>query len=393
MVPMFIDAVWNSGDGITGGFLTKALATVCLILGLLKFAKDAPQLFKTIFASGGGLFAGLDWKPGMKRRVSENEYAMKGIGGAVGLAAGGVGAGVMAFRKGYKDANPKGDVGTGKALALGLASGLRGFGHGAFAGAKNGLKNSPTEFSGKALLNAASSGVSSGQASEVKASNKRDQYGGLMHPLQSIDRHMTEFGENFVEGWHNVGNTLSGANINNAAVETIKTANGTIDSYLGLAESAVKPYDDAFNDLQKKLIKGESVDYNGVTYTLKGDGQALNKYTAAGGRKDRDGNYYNLETGKFDPNYDPEKDSKYSNSLSALKATFDRTKNEKIASKVSKDFKDGAATYMANLNKQLSKEIGNLGTDQLKALNTIVKNANLTHGTKNVENIGQFLAK
>lgn len=393
MVPDFITAVWESGDGISGGFLTRALATVCLILGLLKFAKDAPQLFKTIFASGGGLFAGMDWKPGMKRRVSENEYAMKGIGAATGIAAGGLGAGVMAFRNSRMNAQTEGGNGALLANLKGLGAGARAMTRGAYAGAKNGLKNAPTEFSGKAIANSMGQSVNAGQAAEVKADNNRKQYGGMLHPLHSIATHATEFGDNFVEGAKNVGSTLSGANINNAAVETIKTANGTIDSYLGLAESAVKPYEDAFNDLQKKLIKGESVEYNGVTYTLKGDGQAMNKYTAAGGRKNQDGHYYNIDKGKFDPNYDPEKDSKYSNSLAALKNEFDTTKNEKIAAKVTKDFKGGAATYMANLNKQLSKELGNLGSEQLSALNTIVKNAGLTHDGKNVENIGQFLSK
>ncbi|MDE6292204.1 MAG: hypothetical protein K2L98_00825, partial [Bacilli bacterium] len=393
MVPSFIDAVWNSGSGITGGFLTKALATVCLILGLLKFAKDAPQLFKTIFASGGGLFAGLDWKPGMKRRISENEYAMKGMSTIAGGASGMLGAARMAYRDSYTKAAPEGDAGLGKARLFGWGAANRAMLRGLVTGAKSGYKSTPSEFSGKGLLNSMQEGVSGAQAAEVKAANKRQQYGGMLHPVKNATTHINEFGENFTEGWQNLGKTLNGVNMNNAAVETIKNANGTIDSYLSLAESAVKPYEDAFNDLQKKLIKGEKVEYNGVEYTLKGDGQALNKYTAAGGRKNSEGHYYNIDKGKFDPNYDPEKDSKYSNSLSALKQTFDQTKNEKIANKVRSDFKDGAATYMANLNKQLSKEIGNLGTAQVGALNDIVKNAGLTHNGNSIGSVGQFLAK
>lgn len=412
MVPMFIDAVWNSGDGITGGFLTKALATVCLILGLLKFAKDAPQLFKTIFASGGGLFAGLDWKPGMKRRVSENEYAMKGIGGAVGLAAGGVGAGVMAFRKGYKEAGAEGDVGTGSALIRGLGSGLRGFGHGAISGARNGLTNSPTEFSGKSLLNAANSGVSAGQAAEVRASNNREQYGGMLHPLQSIDRHMTEFGENFVEGWHNVGSTLSGERLNNAAVDTIKKATENMDAVIKLKD--VTNIDNAMKKLEEEIRTKGFVKYGDKYYSLDGssidagDGKSnVENHRARYGERavNADGHYFNPATGDYDHNYNPNNDRTFSSKkmvntekLGDLKSLFNQQKNQELAKAINDNYHEGASTYMANIAKQLSKELGNLGSENIAKINSKIKEGGLTfkdsHGNvRDVENINDFLSK
>ncbi len=412
-VPMFIDAVWDSGDDISGGFLTKALATVCLILGLLKFAKDAPQLFKTIFASGGGLFAGLDWKPGMKRRVSENEYAMKGIGGAVGLAAGGVGAGVMAFRNAYKKASDdSGDVGKGGAIAAGLASGLRGFGHGAFSGARNGLKNSPTEFSGKSLLNAANSGVSAGQAAEVKASNNREQYGGILHPLQSIDRHMSEFGENIKDGWHNVGSTLSGEKLNNAAVDTIKKATENMDAVIKLKD--VTNIDNAMKKLEEEIRTKGFVKYGDKYYSLDGssvdvgDGKSnVENHRARYGDRavNADGHYFNPATGDYDHNYNPNNDRTFSSKkmvntakIGDLKNIFNEQKNQELADAINKSYHEGASTYMANVAKQLSRELGNLGTANIEKINKKISDGGLTfkdsHGTvRNVENINDFLTK
>lgn len=412
MVPMFIDAVWNSGDGITGGFLTKALATVCLILGLLKFAKDAPQLFKTIFASGGGLFAGLDWKPGMKRRVSENEYAMKGLGGAVGLAAGGLGAGVMAFRNAYKNGGAEGDVGADSSLIRGLGAGLRGFGHGAFSGARNGLKNAPTEFSGKGLASAANAGVSAGQAAEVKADNNRKQYGGILHPMQSAGKHINEFGENFAEGWHNVGSALSGERLNNAAVDTIKKATDNMDAVIKLKD--VSNIDNAMKKLEEDIRTKGFVKYGDKYYSLDGssvdvgDGKSnVENHRARYGDRatNADGHYFNPAIGDYDHNYNPNNDRTFSSKkmvntekLGDLKTLFNQQKNQELAKAINENYHDGAATYMANIAKQLSKELGNLGSANIEKINKEIAKGGLTfkdshNNIRNVENINDFLTK
>ncbi len=412
MVPEFIDAVWNSGSEIPGGFLTKALATVCLILGLLKFAKDAPQLFKTIFASGGGLFAGLDWKPGMKRRVSENEYAMKGLGGAVGLAAGGVGAAVMAGRKAYNDNAPEGDVGTGKAWAAALGSGIRGLGHGAISGARNGFKNAPTEFSGKGIANAANAGVSAGQAAEVKAANNREQYGGILHPLQSIDKHATEFSENIVEGWHNIGSTLSGGKLNNAAVDTIKKATDNMDAVIKLKD--VTNIDNAMKKLEEDIRTKGFVKYGDKYYSLNGDSidvgdgkSNVENHRARYGDKatNADGHYFNPAIGDYDHNYNPNNDRTFSSKkmvntekLGDLKTLFNQQKNQELAEAINKNYHEGASTYMANIAKQLSKELGNLGTENIAKINAEIKKGGLKfkdsqNNIRDVENINDFLTK
>lgn len=422
MVPMFIDfsfsrgfggAIGDSTNSITSNnVFTRALATVCLILGLLKFAKDAPQLFKTIFASGGGLFAGLDWKPGMKRRVSENEYAMKGLGGAVGLAAGGVGAAVMAGRKAYNENAPEGDVGTDKAWAAALGAGIRGLGHGAISGARNGFKNAPTEFSGKGIANAANAGVSAGQAAEVKAANNREQYGGFLHPLQSIDKHATEFSENIVEGWHNIGSTLSGGKLNNAAVDTIKKATDNMDAVIKLKD--VTNIDNAMKKLEEDIRTKGFVKYGDKYYSLNGDSidvgdgkSNVENHRARYGDKatNADGHYFNPAIGDYDHNYNPNTDRTFSSKkmvntekLGDLKTLFNQQKNQELAEAINKNYHEGASTYMANVAKQLSKELGNLGTENIAKINAEIKKGGLKfkdsqNNIRDVENINDFLTK
>jgi hypothetical protein len=86
----------------------KGIACVILILGLLKFAQDAPDLFKTIFAFGGDLLKGMNLDP---RGQLRNDFATasKPIGkvaGGLAGAAGGLAAGAArGFRQAGADYN------------------------------------------------------------------------------------------------------------------------------------------------------------------------------------------------------------------------------------------------------------------------------------------------
>ena len=89
LVPEFVEIIFkDSMTGVKGDFLVKAITMVVLILGLLKFAKEAPELFKSLFDNGGGLFKGLNFKPGVKGRIESNEYAMKGMSAVTGARSG-----------------------------------------------------------------------------------------------------------------------------------------------------------------------------------------------------------------------------------------------------------------------------------------------------------------
>ncbi len=412
MVPTFISAVLDSNNGIKGGIMIKALATVCLILGLLKFAKDAPQLFKTIFASGGGLFAGLDWKPGMKRRVAENEYAMKGMGLATGLATGAAGAAIMAGRNAYRSTDIEGGLDRAKGWGKAGLAGIRALGRGAINGAKGGLKNAPTELSGKAFVNAATGGVNAGQAAEIKAANNREQYGGILHPIRNISTHANEFGDEFTEGWHNIGKTLRGEKLNNAAVETIKKATDNMEAVIKLKD--VTNIDNAMKKLEEEIRTKGFVKYGDKYYSLNGenvdvgDGKSnIENHKARYGAAavNADGHYFNPATGEYDHNYNPKNDPTFNSkkivntgNLKALKDIFNAQKNQELADTINKSYREGAATYMANVSKQLSKELGNLGAANIAKINEKIASGGLTftdsHGdVKQVTNIDDFLSK
>lgn len=110
MVPTIISSLFDSIKNIDSNILLKIISTVILILGLLKFAKDAPSLFKAIFTTGGTLFEGLNLKPGVKSRVEDNAYAMKGL--SYGASA--VGRTRALFKTNYLDAYDRAKFQNGK---------------------------------------------------------------------------------------------------------------------------------------------------------------------------------------------------------------------------------------------------------------------------------------
>ena len=92
-----------------------AIACVILMIGLLKFAQDAPDLLKTLFSNGSSLLKGMNLNP--KGQLKND------ISGAAKTA---VGAGKL-----------------GAGIGKGAAGAVTGFGKGAvgaFAGAKNGFR-------------------------------------------------------------------------------------------------------------------------------------------------------------------------------------------------------------------------------------------------------------
>lgn len=110
MVPIVITSLFDSIKNIEGNLFVKIISTVILILGLLKFAKDAPSLFKAIFTTGGTLFDGLNLKAGVKSRIEDNPYAMKGL--SYGASA--AGRTRALFRTNYEDAQKQARFQNGK---------------------------------------------------------------------------------------------------------------------------------------------------------------------------------------------------------------------------------------------------------------------------------------
>ena len=69
-------------------------ALVAMIFGLLKFGKELPKLVKDIFDNGSGLFSGIDWKPGVGRRLEAGKDDIVGFGKGMAKKAANVKKGV-----------------------------------------------------------------------------------------------------------------------------------------------------------------------------------------------------------------------------------------------------------------------------------------------------------
>ena len=116
LIPGVISGIFNGGFTSVGGGLVgngfgivQILSTAILILGVLQFAKDAPGMIKDLFN-----MAQFNIKTGIKNKIGENEYAMRGMTGGA------------AMTRGIFQGSKKGGFGGGV--------------HGAFSGAKQGWK-------------------------------------------------------------------------------------------------------------------------------------------------------------------------------------------------------------------------------------------------------------
>lgn len=131
LVPNVIHTLFSSfeGGGITGA-LVNSFACVIVILGILKFAQDAPGLFKEFFG-GSGSFA----LKSPSKQLSENKLggsALGFVGGGLSSAAGNI------WNSGKNLTNAQGFKGKAKALTKGIGSTASGTLGGAIRGAKNG---------------------------------------------------------------------------------------------------------------------------------------------------------------------------------------------------------------------------------------------------------------
>lgn len=129
LVPDVIHTLFSSfeGGGITGA-LVNALACVIVILGILKFAQDAPGLFKEFFG-GSGSFA----LKSPSKQLSENKLAMGGLGMAKGAIGGSLRNGFKSYRE-------------GKGIGGALLSGAGGLIGGARRGARAGYGSTTENF-------------------------------------------------------------------------------------------------------------------------------------------------------------------------------------------------------------------------------------------------------
>ena len=113
-----------------GNVMVWVLSEVIVILGILKFAGDAPDLLKQFFKASGNFSL-----KSPKKQLSENKLAMGTIGAAGAMVKTGVGNGIRAF----SSAREAGASKTGSALSA-LRHGIGGGAAGVFRGFKEGYK-------------------------------------------------------------------------------------------------------------------------------------------------------------------------------------------------------------------------------------------------------------
>lgn len=313
------------------GFL-RCIATVCLILGLLKFAKDAPELMKTLFSNGGNLFAGMNLKPGVKKRIQENDYAMKGIGGVNGAVAGTIGAGAAAY-KNYLKNHGKGDgefsLGAIGKTAISIPRGI-------VSGGRAGLKNAPTEFTYSSIKDSAFGSTQAAQTSRNKVDNRQHKVPFVQGAYDLKDAFIDEvkdWKENF-GGQNNVG-------------DIVKTINSKYSSDIETVFKRAKTEDiqKACDELVKDFRKNKPVpltDSSGVTHNASSIKEIEDFY----------------------------KRQKYE----AVQQTF--SKNDDSA----KQF----ASYFSLISKNMAHDLGSLSQANIDALNSKIVNCS-NSGIKDIQ--------
>ncbi|MDD2505067.1 MAG: hypothetical protein PHF21_02205 [Bacilli bacterium] len=107
LVPEVISNMWVTG----GNFLIQIMATVAVVLGILQFAKDGPDLLKQLFD--------LEINTSIKKRLDDNTYAQRGLA----TIGGGASSFVSNAYDGFK--NEKGVLNTAFSAAGGLIGGGR----------------------------------------------------------------------------------------------------------------------------------------------------------------------------------------------------------------------------------------------------------------------------
>lgn len=146
LIPALINSVFTSTSASGDGIIIKCIATVLLILGLLKFAQEAPELVKTMFSTGGNWMKGLNFSPSHRKHIEDNKLGMAGIGAAAGMIGGFWGGAQNARRTAAQRAGES-EGSWGKHIGAGIFGGLRG----AMTGAVHGAKNAPKELTRESM--------------------------------------------------------------------------------------------------------------------------------------------------------------------------------------------------------------------------------------------------
>lgn len=283
LVPELIDIIFvESFANVDAGLLTKALAMAALILGLLKFAKEAPELFKTLFETG--FFKGLSFKPGVRNRVTENEYAMKGMAAVGGFALGGLSAGVRGFKSRYnhiQDTAPGGGnghwtLGLGRSLRHGLWHGIKG----SFGSIPSGLSSKATNFKelGKSVVEASDKGNAHAKTAMFKHLNESYQVGKDKGFKEGVKEYFSPVVDNVKSAAEYITSSQGSqqtAEVANQVVSNISQVTGRFEKVTATLEANSK-------DAIKQLSLEGQTQFNGRSFSINpvADGNSYSVWNA-----------------------------------------------------------------------------------------------------------------
>ena len=187
-----IAASYSTTSGGVKGGIVITLATVIVILGILKFAQEAPALLKEFFGSSG--------KFALKspaKQLSENKGLMRGLGAAGGLASG--------FAKNLNHGMRHGNK--LKALGSAIAGGTSGMVRGGRAGAKSGtFKDLKTNTS--RAIDDVMEARDAREKRRTYESYKRDKNGNIIYgtdgkPIVTAKGTLGYYKDKISDGWKN----------------------------------------------------------------------------------------------------------------------------------------------------------------------------------------------
>ena len=232
LVPNVISTLFSGIGNMGGNGLVRAFAAVFVILGILQFGKECPDLIKEFFGNSGRFSV-----KNSLGKLKSNANA------AFGLGAGAIGAGVVG---GFRNAASGKGIGKAFSAVGGAASG---FVRGAKAGYKNGFTNSKTTISNTADTVQA-------LATKHRASRARGISGNLENAWDNIAENWSSFGK-FMTG------TAASSEVGNAANEIMNNIS-TMES--DFSNATIKNIEAGRSEIMKNFNADKEFEFAGNHY-------------------------------------------------------------------------------------------------------------------------------
>ena len=329
----------------------KAIACVVLMIGMLNFAQQAPELFKKLFSFGGDLLKGVNLNPkgqlknDLKPAIGAVQKVGSTVAGGLGGFAAGAARGARNARADYEANGGTSKVGGGVHTAFAsVGGGVRGL----VRGSKNGFQNSSGNMHEQLMHGADQGNI----AAQINSQNYRD--GKSAHLIGRLYNRTTDgvvkFGtEHIKEPAVELMNNITGKTTSNEAAQMFAQtkANNTAAMTATGTDNAIKDLKDAKTSALSKVreAKAMGTDINELKNELHITDPAITDYKG-------------LED--------------------AIKSNFESQKKSTLDAKFGK-MNDENKKIIAEYNKQsvdnFEKNISLLGQDDLKDL---LKNIKVT---------------